>query len=186
MAATTHCEADEASQAVRTTVRTCGAERAGAASSLVLVGSRLPRVRSVCALVWSAGLHQGCVCQRAKWHHGAERPIHTNGRSTWISDQPKRSKMGAGSRAALALSAGLACSLPVALWLLARRALEYVAYKRRRSLRGASVVVARAARVLLGGCMLGLPTMRGLRDYRRPFSTVSADHLSMLSVHLCE
>ena len=29
--------------------------------------------------------------------------------------------MGAGSRAALALSAGLACSLPVALWLLARR-----------------------------------------------------------------
>ena len=29
--------------------------------------------------------------------------------------------MGAASRAALALSAGLACSLPVALWLLARR-----------------------------------------------------------------
>ena len=61
-----------------------------------------------------------CV-QRAKWHHGAERPIHTNECSEWISDQPKRSKMSTKGRPALALIAGLAAAAPVALWLLARR-----------------------------------------------------------------
>ena len=43
-------------------------------SSLVLVGSRLPRVRSVCALVWSAGCTK-VVCPESQRHHGAERPI---------------------------------------------------------------------------------------------------------------
>ena len=68
--------------AVRTTVRTCGAERAGAASSLVLVGNRLPRVRSVCALVWSAGCTKLCGQREQNGNHGVEPPNHPNDCST--------------------------------------------------------------------------------------------------------